>query len=86
MKIKNGFILREIAGKQVAVPTQEDLDLNMMITLNATGSFLWKMLETGAEMDELADALAAKFDVDHATAEAHAAAFVEKLKANDFLA
>ena len=49
MKLKDGFILRSVAGETVVVPTGDDLDLNMMITLNETGKFLWEHLEKGAE-------------------------------------
>ena len=85
MKLKDCFILREIAGEHVVVPAGGDLDLNMMISLNDTGCTLWKKLAEGAEMTDLVSALVDKYDVDTATAQAHAAAFVEKLKENDFL-
>ena len=40
MKLKEGFLLRNIAGQTVVLPAGADLDLNMMITLNETGAFL----------------------------------------------
>ena len=36
MKLKDDFILRNIAGQTVVLPSGGDLDLNMMITLNET--------------------------------------------------
>ena len=45
MKIKEGFLLRQIAGQNVVLPTGNELDLNMMITLNDTGVFLWEWLQ-----------------------------------------
>ena len=53
MILKEGFLLREIAGEIVVLPTGNDLDLNMMITLNETGKFLWERLEKGAEIEVL---------------------------------
>ena len=85
MKIKEGLTLRELAGEQVVIPTGEDLNLNMMITLNDTGCTLWKVLEKGAEMSELVAALVQEYDVDEATASVHAAKFVENLKNHGFL-
>lgn len=85
MKLKDGFLLREIAGKQVVIPVSGDLDLNLMITLNSTGVILWKALEQGAELSELVALLTEKFDVDAETAELHVKKFLEKLIANDFL-
>ena len=83
MKLKDGFILREIAGENVVVPTADTLDLNMMITLNDTGCTLWKRLEQEAE---LTAALLAEYDVDEKTAAAAAEQFVAELKKHDFLA
>ena len=85
MKLKDGFMLHQIAGENVVVPLDEDMDQNMMITLNKTGCLLWKKLEEGAELDELTAALTSAFPVDEATASAHAAAFVKKLEEHNFL-
>ena len=86
MKLKNGFVLRTVAGETVVLPSGDELDLNMMITLNDTGKFLWERLEVGAEMDELVAGLLAEYDVDEATARAGVERFVAKLNENGFLA
>ena len=86
MKLKEGFVLREVAGSNVVIPTGNQLDLNMMITLNDTGCFLWRMLEQGASEAELLSAMLAEYQVDEATAKVHIDAFCEKLSSNGFLA
>lgn len=86
MKLKEGFVLRTVGGDNIVVPTGDTLDLNMMITLNDTGKFLWEKLEKGAEAEELVAALLEEYDVEEATAKAHVAAFVEKLNGHGFLA
>ena len=85
MKLKKGFVLKEVAGKCVAVPTGTDINFNGMITLNGTAKVLWDCLKKGAETEDLTNALLAEYDVDRETAEKHAAAFVEKLKGLNFL-
>jgi len=85
MKLKDGFILREVAGEHVVIPTGDTLDLNMMITLNETGCTLWKRLEQEAELADLTAALLAEYEVDEATAATAAEQFVTKLKEHDFL-
>lgn len=85
MKLKDGFILREVAGEYVVLPAGEDLDLNMMITLNETGSFLWKKLAEGAEVEDLQNAILAEYDTDAETAAKSVEAFVAKLKEHNFL-
>lgn len=86
MKLKEGFLLREVAGETVVIPTGANLDLNMMITLNDTGRFLWEHLENETDVDTLVGALLAEYEVDESTARAAVIAFVEKLKTHDFLA
>lgn len=85
MKIKNGFILRSVAGQTVVLPTGDELDLNMMITLNETGTFLWERLQQETDEAALVSALLAEYDVDEATAAKAVAGFVAKLNDNGFL-
>lgn len=85
MKLKDGFILRQVAGEYVVLPVGGDLDFNGMITLNETGATLWKRLEQEAEMSDLTAALLAEYDVDEATAAVAAEKFVAKLREHGFL-
>ena len=85
MKLKNGFILRQVGGQTVVLPSGSELDLNMMITLNDTGVFLWNRLEKGAELQDLVSDLCREFEVGEEQAKAGASAFVEKLKSHGFL-
>lgn len=85
MKIKDGFLLRRVAGETVVLPVGGELDLNMMITLNDTGTFLWERLRSETDENALAAALLAEYDVDEATAKKSVAAFVKKLNENGFL-
>lgn len=85
MKIKEGFLLRQVAGQTVVLPTGGDLDLNMMITLNATGAFLWEQLQNECSEDDLVAALLNAYDVDEQTARESVEAFVKKLNDHAFL-
>ena len=80
MKIKEGFILKEIAGSNVVMPTGEALvDFNMMLTLNETGVFLWKLLERKANKDELLSAILTEYKIDEETAKADIDEFIDML-------
>ena len=85
MKLKEGFLLREVAGQNVVLPTGDDLDLNMMITLNETAKFLWIRLQEETDEAALVAALLAEYEVDKQTAADCFATFVDQLKENDFL-
>lgn len=84
MKLKDGFVLRQVAGQTIVLPTGANVDLNVMITLNETGKVLWNCLERGAEESELVQALLAEFDVDEAMAKSDVADFVARLREHDF--
>ena len=87
MKLKEGFVLKEIAGECVVVSVNTNLDLRGVITLNCTAKTLWLALDKGVDsMDELVTALTNEYDVTKEHAKASACKFVEKLKELDLLA
>jgi len=87
MKIKDGFILKEIAGSFVVVPVGDDLvDFTLMITTNETGAFLWNCLSEDRSEQELVTMLKAEYEgADDAQLEADVAEFVATLKENSVL-
>lgn len=85
MKIKEGFILRQVAGDTVVIPGG-DLDVNAMITLNHTGAFLWQKMEQEVTVQELEQALVAEYGIDQDTASKAVVSFVAQLEKNEFLA
>ena len=81
MKIKDGFILREVADSFIVVAVGEAVKtFNGIVNLNETGAFLWKILEQGATKEELLKKLTEEYDVDDATAKKDIDAFVAKLE------
>ena len=85
MKLKEGFVLRDVAGSCVVVPTGADINFNGMISLNDTGKTLWQRLTTEATVEDLVAALTAEYDVDEATAKVGAERFIEKLRQHGFI-
>lgn len=85
MKIKDGFLLRQVAGQCVVLPVGGDLDLNMMITLNDSAAFLWEQLQSDTTPEALVEAVLGEYDVDKATAERSVDDFVKMLNDNGFL-
>ena len=80
MKIKEGFVLRTIAGSNIVVPVgAASVDFNGMITLNDSAVFLWKELEKGSDVEGLTAALLREYEVDEDTARTCSAEFIEKL-------
>ena len=66
MKIKEGFVLRQVCGENVIVGEGlGTIDFGKLISLNETAAWLWqKALEQGTfTIDSLAEALCAEYEV-----------------------
>jgi hypothetical protein len=80
MKIKDGFILREVAGNYIVVAVGDAVkEFNGVINLNETGAFLWKILQEGATEEQLKEKLLGEYDVSSEIAERDVKIFINKL-------
>lgn len=80
MKIKNGFVLRKVAGQNVVVAIGEASRLlNGMIQLNNTGVFLWTLLQEGIKKDELLLKMAENYGLSTEQASKDLEAFLDTL-------
>lgn len=65
MRIKKGFVLREVCGEWVVSgESLEQINFNKLVTLNASAVFLWKQVENQEfEALTLADLLVEKYGI-----------------------
>ena len=81
MKRSTDFLLRDVAGTLVIVPVGAAVSaFPGMITLNATGAYIWELLETEQTAETLANALVARYEVSEERARADVEAFLARLK------
>ena len=80
MKIKDGFVLREVAGSTVVVPLGADHTFGSMLKLNETGKLLWEALALGTTEEALSALLVSSYEVDSATASADVEKFLLSLR------
>ena len=86
MKIKKGFVVREIAGKSVVIALGEaSKSFHGMIELNGTARIIWDMLAKGSEKEEIVSAIVDQFEVDQDTATADIDGFISALKGANVL-
>ncbi|MBE7048286.1 MAG: PqqD family protein [Ruminococcaceae bacterium] len=86
MKIKDGFVVKKIADSTVVVPVGDNLvNLQLMITLNESGAFLWNCLQSETTEEELVAAMTAEYAVDAETARQDVNAFIMQLKEHKIL-
>ena len=86
MKIKKGFILREVAGNYIVVSVGEMVkQFNGVINLNQTGAFLWKFFSEEHTLEDGVNALCAEYEVEREIAQKDVEKFIEVLSKSSFL-
>lgn len=79
MKIKPQYKLRTVGGMNIVVSTA-GMDFQGIITVNETAGFIWRMLENGAEQQEIITALAKECNEKEETVAGDVEEFINKLK------
>ncbi len=86
MKLKSGFVLKTVGDNHIVVPVgAQTVDFRCMITLNETGAFLWKLLETEQTEETLVTALLEEYDVTKDRAAEDVDAFLTSLRDGSLL-
>lgn len=70
MKIKKGFVLRNVCGENIIVAEgMENIDFTKIISMNESSAFLWKNIEgKDFSSETLRDLLVEEYEVDADTA------------------
>ena len=85
MKLNPEYILRQIAGESVIVPTgTASQRINGLINLNDAGAAIWKGVAAGHDQEKIVELLLEEFDIDPETARKDVAGFCAMLLANGF--
>jgi len=79
MKISDGYILRNVAGKNIVVSVGSDVSFNGMLTLNETGAFFWELLKEDTTKEKMLEAILSEYDVPSEEAEKDIDEFIDKL-------
>lgn len=86
MKVKEDFLLREVAGCFVVVPVGKAIvDFNGMLNLNDTGAFLWENLQEETTKQELVEKLLSTYEITNDIASRDVDLFIKKLEDADLL-
>ena len=86
MKIKKEFVLRNIGGDLLLVPTGKTaLDLNGMITLNEVGGDIWNRLPEVENEEEIRERILAEYDADPEEVRKDVSDFLKKLRELDII-
>jgi len=81
MNVKREFVLREIAGDLLLVPTGKTaLDLNGMLTLNEVGAEIWRMLPEVKDEEEIVQRLLRDYEATAEEVRGDVSAFLDRLR------
>lgn len=81
MIIKQGFVMRDVAGQAVAIATGEaSKSFHGMVKLNDTGAVIWNGIEKGLDEAEIAEQLAASYDVEVGQALKDVESFIARMR------
>lgn len=81
MRVKKGFINRNVCGESVLLATgQENIDFTNIISLNETANFLWKELAQREDftIDDMVELLTGEYEVEADEAKADCQALVQQ--------
>ena len=81
MKIKEGFVIREIAGQSVVIALGAAAkSYNGMIKLNDTAKLIWQGLEKGQDKQTIVDLILDEYEADRDLVEKDYDTFINALK------
>ena len=79
--IKQGYIVREIAGEYIAVPVDSSCG-KIIVILNPVSYLLWQELQSEKTFDELLDSILKNYDISKEEAEKDLKDFLLQLDEN----
>ena len=80
MKRKDDLLLENVGGQDLLIPLgSRVLDLNGMVVLNSTGSYIWELLAEERSLEELVAAVVEEFEVGPDRAGVDVRAFIDDL-------
>lgn len=86
MKIKEGFLLRQVGDNNVVVPVgAQTVDFRCILTLNEVGAFLWEKMAVECTVTDLVEALLAEYDVTADIATVDVERYVASLREKNLL-
>ncbi len=85
MKLRCGFVVREIAGKTVVISVNPKNSFRGMLSLNPSATVLWRRLEQTAEREDLIQTLIGEYEIDRDVAERDTDAFLDTLRQHRLL-
>ena len=81
MQVSKYYLLCTIAGETILIPSGAAAQkFNGLVTVNAIGAFIWDVLQTPTDLEELVDRITNEYEVDADTARRDAEEYLSELR------
>ena len=81
MQVSRDYLLRTIAGETILIPSGAAAQkFNGLVTVNAIGAFIWDVLQTPTDLEELVARITEEYEVDADMARRDAEEFLSELR------
>ena len=81
MKIKDGFILKDVAGSKIVIATgAQRINFNGVITFNDVGAEVFNMLDGTNSVEDIISKISADFNVDSNRVKNEVEILIEKMR------
>lgn len=81
MKIKDGYILKKVAGENIVIATGEArISFNGIITFNEVGAEVFELLDGTRTLEQIVDEIAAIYNAPREIIESDIKKLIEKMK------
>lgn len=86
MKIKDGFILKDVAGSKIVIATgSAKLDFNGVITFNDVGAEVFTMLDGTKSVEEIVSHIATEYGVSEDIVKADVYKLIDKMEKHNLI-
>lgn len=87
MRIKDGFILKDVAGSKIVIATgSAKLDFNGVITFNDVGAEVFTMLDGTNTVEDIVSHIAAEYGIEETTVKADIEKLIDKMRKHKLIA
>lgn len=86
MKIKDGFILKDVAGSKIVIATgSAKLDFNGVITFNSVGADIFKMLDGTNSVEDIITKISSDYGADKNIVETDVLKLIDKMRKHNLI-
>lgn len=86
MKIKEGFILKDVAGSKIVIATGEQrMNFNGVITFNEVGAEVFNLLDGNNSIEDIATRISSDYNAPYDVVRADVEKLIEKMKKHNLI-